>query len=194
MKRSKTPRLVVHPRPTPWADPIPVARAVRSPAGGNFVRIPNVTILGLFAPRAMIIKIAVADHVTRNVSRGNGIVFLPVALAGPSIKSVGAGGSFDVVFDIVTVRACELCALTSVDVVGLAAGSDFAFTADDRHARRFAAFIDIDAKRARLLDNECKARGVHLVQITFAQFSYTEIDAAFGEAHLRDVFIQVQKG
>src|SRR6266568_2533973 len=69
--RGKAPRRIVNPSPAPWADPVPIAVAVRSPARGDLGGIPNMPVPRLIAPSAVIIEVVVADHVARNVTRGN---------------------------------------------------------------------------------------------------------------------------
>ena len=76
MEGRKAPRRIVNPSPAPGADPVPVAVAVRSPARGDLGGIPNMSVLRLIAPSAVIIQVAVADHVARNVVRGDRVVFL----------------------------------------------------------------------------------------------------------------------
>src|SRR5260370_42604249 len=57
MVRSKAPRRIVNPSPAPRADPVPVAVTVRSPAGRNLGRIPNVAVLGLIAPSSVVVEV-----------------------------------------------------------------------------------------------------------------------------------------
>src|SRR5713101_4761680 len=93
--RGKAPRRIVNPGPTPRADPVPIAVAVRSPARGDLGRIPNMPVLGLISPSAVIIEVVVADHIARNVTRGNRVVFLQVALRSPTIEAVGTRRTID---------------------------------------------------------------------------------------------------
>jgi len=44
------------------------------------------------------------------------------------------------------------------------------------------------------LTGESQIRSVHFVEIALAKFADAEINAAFGEAHLRDALIEVQEG
>ena len=189
----KTPRRVVHPGPAPRADIIPVARAVGSPVATHFVfvGIPDVPVLRLFVPRAMIVQVAVSHHVARNVFCGNRIVFFQIAFRGPAIQPVGTRRALNIGFDIL--RASEFSLLTGVNRVRLAAGGDFALSANDGDARILAALIHINAERARLLHHESQIRRVQFVDIALAQLPHTKINAAFREAHLNDVAIQVQK-
>src|SRR4029077_5195545 len=88
VKRGVAPGLVAYPGPTPGTDPIPVAVAVWSPIHGNGARIPHVAVVRLFVPGSVIVEVVVAGNVTRNVFRGDGIVFAQIALRGPAIEPV----------------------------------------------------------------------------------------------------------
>src|SRR6266568_5335082 len=125
MVRRETPGRIVNPGPAPRADPVPIAVAVGSPVRRNFARIPNMAILGLIAPVTVIIQIAVAGRIARNVLSGNGVVFFQVALSGPTIEAVRTGSPVNVVLDVV--RAVEFSALPRMNFIGLAAGGYFTF-------------------------------------------------------------------
>ena len=85
-------------------------------------------ILGLIAPRAVIVEV-IADHVARNIARGKRVVFLEVAILCPAVEAIGTRSAINVEFDVV-VRAVEFGALTGMNFVSLAAGGDFTFTAN----------------------------------------------------------------
>src|SRR5713226_6540050 len=85
MVRRETPWRIVNPGPTPGPDPVPIAIAVGSPVRPDFARIPNVAVLRLIAPVTVIIQVAVARRIARNVLSGNGVVFFQVALSGPAV-------------------------------------------------------------------------------------------------------------
>jgi hypothetical protein len=88
-----------------------------------------VAILGLIAPRAVIVEVVIADHVARNIARGKRVVFLEVAILCPAVEAIGTRSAINVEFDVV-VRAVEFGALTGMNFVSLAAGGDFTFTAN----------------------------------------------------------------
>src|SRR5712692_8420648 len=111
--RSKAPGRIVNPSPAPGANPVPIAIAVGSPVGCNFARIPDVTVFRFIAPVAVIIQIAVARRIARNVLAGNGVVFLEVALGGPAVEAVRSGRPFKVRLNVV--RASKFGALLKVD-------------------------------------------------------------------------------
>src|SRR6516225_1503033 len=63
VKRSKTPRLIIHPGITPRLDVSPMPVVVRSPVRPLRVRKPHVSVIGRWAPHAVVIKVFVTDHV-----------------------------------------------------------------------------------------------------------------------------------
>src|SRR4029077_12249544 len=141
---SKTPRRIVNPSPTPGADVVPVTVAVRSPVRANIVGIPDMAIFRLILPGTVVVEIAVARHIARNVVSGNGIVLLQVAVGGPAVKTVRTGSLVNAGFNVV--RAGKFRALACMDRIGFATGGHFAFAAKHRHARGVAIFIHVDAK------------------------------------------------
>src|ERR1700730_11518519 len=190
--RSKTPWRVVNPGPAPRADVVPVAIAIRSPARANIVGIPDMAIFRLILPRTGIIEIAVARRFARNILSGNRVVFFQVAVSSPAVEAVRTGSFVHNVVDVV--RAGEFPALTGVHFIGLAAGGNFPFATDHGHAGGIAGFIYVNAKCPSLLHGESQIRSVHFVEVTFAQFTDAEVDAALGKAHLRDALVKVQEG
>src|SRR5258708_6006880 len=189
--RSKTPRRIIDPGPAPGADPIPIAIAVRSPVGRNFARVPNVAVFRFIAPVSIVVQIAVAGHVARNVLSGNGVVLFSVALSGPTIETVGTRSLVNAVLDVV--RAAEFGTLARMNFVGFAASGNFAFAANHGHARRVAVFINVNAKSACFLDGESQIRSVYFVEIALPQFADTEVQTAFRKTHLRDALVKVQE-
>jgi hypothetical protein len=93
-----------------------------------------VAILGFIVPGAVIIEVVIADHLARNIFRGNRVVFFEVAVLGPAVEAIGTRGTIDIGFDVV-VNAVEFGALTGMNFVSLAASSHFAFAANYRDAR-----------------------------------------------------------
>src|SRR5713101_1525538 len=189
VERSEAPRRIINPGPAPGVDPVPIAIAVRSPVRCNITRIPNVAVFRFVAPVTVIIQIAVARRIARNVLSGNRVVFLQVALRGPAVEAVRTRSLFNVGLNFV--GAIEFGALTEMNFIGFAAGGHFALAANDGHAGGVAIFIYVNAKCSGLLDSESQIRGIHFVEIAFAQFTDAEVDAAFRETHLRDALIKV---
>src|SRR4030095_6914590 len=61
VRYGEAPRRVIHPRPTPRVDPRPMTIAVRRPAGGDAIRVPDVAVGRVVAPRAVRIEVLVAN-------------------------------------------------------------------------------------------------------------------------------------
>ena len=83
-----TPWRVVHPGPTPGIDPRPMSVAIRCPANGNAIRIPDVAVVCVVAPNTIGIQIFIADHVLRNVTRRGRAIVAAVAIIRPAIKFI----------------------------------------------------------------------------------------------------------
>ncbi len=171
---SEAPRRIINPSPAPGVDPVPIAIAVRSPVRCNITRIPNVAVFRFIAPVTVIIQIAVARRIARNVLSGNRVVFLQVALRGPAVEAVRTRSLLNVGLNVV--GAIEFGALTEVYFIGFAAGGHFAFAANYRHASGVAVFIYVNAKCSGLFHGESQIRGVHFVEIAFTQLGDAEID------------------
>src|SRR5260370_97753 len=107
---------------------------------------------------------------------------------GPLGQSVGPRRLGATVLDIV--RTVEFSALPCVDVIRFAASGNFAFATNHRDAARVSVFIDVDSESASLLYGKREIGCINFVQISLAQIADAEIDGAFGEAHLDDVFIE----
>ena len=190
--RRKTPRLIAHPGPSPRSDPVPVAVAIRRPVRADTVRIPHVPVLRFLAPSAMIIEVVIARDVARNVISRSRAVLFQVALFGPLIESVGTRRPNDAVRGIIFC-AVEFRLFASTHVVSLSSGSDFAVTANHSNTGGVADFIYIDAKRAGLPHVENRVWRIHFVDVALAQLADPEIHRAFGNAHLRDALIEIEK-
>ena len=193
VKGSEAPRFVVNPGPAPRADVAPIADAVGSPIRLNIVGVPNGADIGLLAPSAVVIEIGSAGHVGRNVLCRNGILFAQVSIIGPLIQAIRRRRLSDSGLDVV-IGAVEHAALARLEIVGLAAGCDLAFAADNGNAGGVAVFVYVDPESAGLGDVENRIRGVHFVHVTFANFADTKIDSTFSDAHLGDSLVEIEEG
>src|SRR5262249_7972014 len=191
MERRIAPRRVVNPRPAPRPNIAPIAVAVRSPTDVNNSRIPDVAIFGNFVPSAVVVEVAVADGVARNIFCGSGIIFLSIAAISPAIKTIWPWSWRNAVTNIL--RAVKLPPLAGLDRIGLAAGRNFALTANYADASGFTVFRNVNAKRTGLADGKCQIWGVYFVDFTFAEFANMEIERTFCDAHLNRIVIEVEK-
>src|ERR1700722_7295581 len=131
MERRKSPRLVFHPRPTPWSNVCPMSIAIWRPIRSDSVRNPHMAILPIVAPRTMIVEIFVTDHIRRNIPRRFEPVFTPVAFHGPFLKVIGLRQWLLVVAHLV--RSGESVLLTGTSVISLATRSYFSRAAFNVH-------------------------------------------------------------
>src|SRR5690242_5623297 len=190
--RRKTPRLIAYPSPSPRSDPVPAAVAIRCPVRANIVGIPHVPVLRFLAPSAVIIEVVIAGDVARNVVSRSRAVLSPVALLGPLIEPIRTRRANDAVGGVIFC-AVEFSLLSGMHFVILSSRRDFAVAANHRQARGVSGFVNVNAKVTRLLNVEDHIWGVNFVNIALAQFADAEIHAAFGNAHLGDAFIEVEK-
>src|SRR5262249_4135222 len=126
--RRKAPGRVVNPRPAPRANPSPVTRAVRRPAGIHGVRIPHMAVVRFLVPGAVLVEVGVTGRVTVHILPGNGVVFFQVAFAGPAIQAILTRRFVHGVLNV-GVLADEFAALAGMNFIGLAARGHFAFAA-----------------------------------------------------------------
>src|ERR1700676_472805 len=154
--------------------------------------IPDMAVLRYFAPGTVIVEIIVSKNVPRNRWWRTRGIFPKIALVCPAVQTVRPFGLGNRIFHVV--RAVEFGTFPRAHGVGLAAGGNFAFAANSGDPSTVAIFIDVDAKITGLLHREGEIRRVHLVEITFAKFTHAEIDCAFGQAHLHNIFVEVQEG
>src|ERR1700676_1198379 len=154
--------------------------------------IPDMAVLRYFTPSTVIVEIIVSRNVARNVSGRSRVIFPKIALVCPAVQTVRPFGLGNRVFHVV--RAVEFGTFPRAHGVGLAAGGNFAFAANSGDPCTVAIFIDVDTKITGLLHREGEIRRVHFVEITFAKFTHAEIDSAFGQAHLHNIFVEVQEG
>ncbi len=189
--RSEAPRLIANPRPTPRADVVPSSVAIRSPTRGDLRGIPNISVVGLFVPGAVVVEIGCAGDVRRDVFRGDRIVVAKIALGGPAIEAVGFRRR--ALVNLWIVSAFKFGLFAGVNGVGLAAGGDLAFAANCDDRGGVAIFRDVHAKGAGLSDREREIRCVYFVDVAFAEFPDAEIDCAFRDANLHNVAVEIQE-
>jgi hypothetical protein len=65
MKWRVAPRRVVYPSPSPGSNPSPVAVVIRRPVRFHTIGIPDVTVIGVVTPVAVVIKVFITDHIGR---------------------------------------------------------------------------------------------------------------------------------
>ena len=82
--RSKTPRFIANPSPSPRGDIRPVAVAVGGPVVGLVVGDPDVAVVWFLPPSAVIVEVAIADDIAIYVLCGGGIVLARCPVVAPT--------------------------------------------------------------------------------------------------------------
>src|SRR5690242_9438934 len=77
--------------------------------------------------------------------------------------------------------------------IGLPPGADFSLAANHDNARGITCFIDVDAKVTGLLHRESDVGSIDFDDVAFMQFANAEVEAAFGQADLRNALVEVQE-
>ena len=90
VKRRVAPWRVIDPGISPRRDPVPMALVIRRPARGNAVGIPDMAVVRIVAPVAIVIQVFIADHVVRHILRRARLIVAVIAVVGPVIKLVGS--------------------------------------------------------------------------------------------------------
>ncbi len=88
MHRRVTPRRRIDPGVAPAADARPVAVAVGSPAGRDVRGEPDVSVIGIALPAAVMIELRVSHHVRRDVLHGSAAFVIAIAVAAPCVEGV----------------------------------------------------------------------------------------------------------
>src|SRR5262245_25948376 len=90
VKRRKSPRCFVNPRPSPRRDPDPASVVIGRPPDRNCRGRPDISVVRVIAPRTVLVQIFRADHIRRHVllARCNGAFVAPIAIEAPLIERV----------------------------------------------------------------------------------------------------------
>ena len=191
VERSITPRRVIDPRIAPRRNPRPVAGMVRSPANFNPVGKPNVAVLAVVTPVAVVIEIFVADYIVRKILCRTGIVVTMIAVVGPiveGIRIVEVGH-----FGIELIGAAECSSLPAVQAKILAVAGGFALTFANADDRVITVGAGLHAIMSRLNNRECLVRGVDLEVIISAEPAYGDADGSRRKLNLNRLVVEIQK-
>ena len=169
-----------------------MAIAVWRPVCDGRARDPHVAISPSRTPRAVLVQVFVANHVAGNVTCGLGALFAAIAVTAPIIEIIVAGNRVDIGNKLVC--AGKNSALVRVDRKCLASAGHFAFPRADRHNGGVPFLADIQAIIARTKQIERQIRRVNLKSLVVIQMTQMDGDAAFIQANLGDIVVQVEKG
>src|SRR5262249_28002430 len=88
VERSKAPRLVVNPGPSPGGHIYPVPVTVRCPASRNTHGRPDVPLIPFFVPASVFIEIFVTVHICGDVLGAANATLALIAAAAPGVESI----------------------------------------------------------------------------------------------------------
>jgi hypothetical protein len=86
VKWSEAPRLIFDPSPSPGIDISPMAIAIRGPVYSDASGIPDMSIIGVGFPTAVLIHVFVAGHVVRDILAALGSILALIARKAPLCK------------------------------------------------------------------------------------------------------------
>ena len=190
VKRRIAPWGVIDPRVAPGIDPIPMASVIRSPSGFH-LGIPDVPVIRIIAPVAMVIEIVIADHIVRKVLRGTRRIVTVIAILGPGIEVIEGVNRLDIGGK--RIGPAECASLPGAQVVGLAIAGGLAFAHADAHHCVAAVRTRLHAIAARLHDRERLVRRIDLEGVVLVEPAYRNIDRAGSQLDLNRIVIQVQE-
>src|SRR5579885_1761311 len=101
MKWRESPGRVIHPRPAPGIDPRPMPVMIRRPPGGDAAWIPDIAVLRIGAPGAVIVQVFVTDHLRIHVSPRRTAVLARDPGEAPLIEGIHAPRRFDIERDLI---------------------------------------------------------------------------------------------
>ena len=92
-------------------------------------RKPDVTVVRIVAPVAVVIEIFVANDIVRKILRRARIIVTMIAAVGPGIKLVGLADLFDI--GVQRVGSAEIATLSGMQSIGLPVAGGFSFARAD---------------------------------------------------------------
>ena len=170
VERSVAPGRVVDPSPSPGRDPIPVSFVIRSPAFIDVVGEPDVSVVGVVAPVAVVVKIVVTNYIGREVMRGAGIIVAMIAGFRPTVKLICVADLLYV--GVQRIGAAERAGLSGVQCVGLTVACSLALAFPDGDDGVAAIFAGIESVVSGLRDGECQVWRVDFEVVIVLQVAH----------------------
>ncbi len=164
MRRGIAPRRRVDPRVAPTADARPVAVAVRRPARHHFGREPDVAVVGIALPRAVMIEIGIADHFRRHVAGRRAAFVVAIAIRAPRVERIARHRIAHI--GELGLRADQDHRLSGQCLLDAAGECDLRLAFAHRHRRRRAIRRHVDAVEARPHQPDLRVRRVDARAVT----------------------------
>ncbi len=169
-----------------------MAFVIGRPTGVDSIGEPDVPVVRIIAPVAIVVQILIADHIVREILRRTREVVTVVATFGPGIEFVGAVKRLDV--GIERVRSAERAGLSAAQIVALARANGLALARADADHRVAAIGTRLHAIVTGLGDRERLVRRIDLKVIVLAQPAHRDVDRARRKLDLNRIVVEVQEG
>src|SRR5258708_2882379 len=179
MERRVAPRRVIDPSPSPRRNPIPVAVAVGRPIGGNAAGEPDMGVVAVVAPVAVIVEVIVAYDIVRDVLRRPGGFVAMITAVGPIVERVRTANLYHIGTKLIS--AGESRTLAGVDGEVLAVAGRFAFTLSDADHRVGAVFAGLHAIAAALKNGKRLIGCVHFKNVVAVKAVQVDVERAGGK-------------
>src|SRR5947207_6689664 len=188
---SKSPRLIIHPSPSPGIDPNPVSVAIGRPTNCDTSRPPDWTVLRYFSPGSIFIQIAGADHIGSNILSGTIFIFTLVAYDSPLIKSIQSWRRREAMRHGSAIGKPGL--FFGFDPDRRAFAGSITFTFENCNCTCITFGLNFKAIFTRFLHSERHIGSVNLVNFAVVKFAQVETQCALMQLHLDGSIIEVGK-
>ena len=164
---------------------------IRRPARVHAAREPDMPVVRIVTPVAVVVEILVADDIVRHVLRRPRIVPASVSAIGPIVELIRIAKLIHLGVQIV--RPTERAARSGLQRIALPIPGRFALAFSNRDHGVGAVCARLHPITARLVDRERQIRRVDFENIVLVQFPHANVDRARRKLDLNRVIIQIQK-
>jgi hypothetical protein len=155
------------------------------------IGIPNVTVIGIVAPVAVVIEIFVTDNIARQILRRARPFITVVALISPVVELILLPNVVD--FRVQSIGAAESALLSGVHREGFAVAGGLTLTFAHADYCVAAVFAGLEPIAPRLINRKSLVGSVDLEDIVTGQPAYSNIQRSGCELDLHGAIIQVKK-
>jgi hypothetical protein len=131
-----------------------MALVIRCPTLLNMIRVPDMAVVRIVPPVAVVVEIFVSDHITGEIPRRSGIIVTTIAAIAPGIKLVAAIYLFHV--GIQGIGSAEGSSLSCMNPISLPIACCFALSVTRADDGVRAIFTRLDPIVPRTVDIECE--------------------------------------
>ncbi len=146
-----------------------MAGVIRRPSDLN-LRKPDMSVVRIVAPVAVVVQIVIADHIMRKILRRPRKIVTVIAILGPGIEGIEGIDRLDIRRK--RIRPTECSSLPGAQIESFAAAGGLAFAHADAHHRVAPVRARLYAIAAGLHDRKRLVRRVDLEVIVLAQSAH----------------------